>query len=379
MGNLYVNGDGDPTLYERFFTNTTDVFNEWSHVLKSKGINHINGSIIADVTAFDTERIGFGWPLNGLDAWYSAEVSPLQLNENYIDLTILPPATSLDTIQFIPNVQSSYFNIINETTLIDTSYTSVYVSRDYGKNDLVVKGLVRVGANKTVRSPAITNPELFYITVLKETFEKNGIKTSGALYTLSDTLAAQEINLNATLLHTHYSAPGIELLKELMKRSQNLYAETMPRKMALNRYNQASFSKGAEILAERLEEMGIKKESYQYMDGSGLTRYNYFSPNQFSRIMEFMYNSPYRYQWLELLPIAGVDGTLRNRMKGTNAQSNVRAKTGTISNVRGLSGYVTAKNGEVYVFSFLVNAHLKSTSETDRITDSVLKLISDYN
>jgi D-alanyl-D-alanine carboxypeptidase/D-alanyl-D-alanine-endopeptidase (penicillin-binding protein 4) len=91
-----------------------------------------------------------------------------------------------------------------------------------------------------------------------------------------------------------------------------------------------------------------------------------------------MKNHQYRDIWLDLQSIAGVDGTLRNRMKGTKAEGNVKAKTGTISNVRGLSGYITTNEGEELVFSFLLNGHLRSTWDTNNITDTVLSLISEY-
>jgi D-alanyl-D-alanine carboxypeptidase/D-alanyl-D-alanine-endopeptidase (penicillin-binding protein 4) len=91
-----------------------------------------------------------------------------------------------------------------------------------------------------------------------------------------------------------------------------------------------------------------------------------------------MKKSQYWNEWNSLFPIAGVDGTLKNRMKGTKAEGNVKAKTGTISNVRGLSGYLTAANGEEIVFSFLVNGHLLSSDDNEKLTDSVLALISEY-
>ena len=91
-----------------------------------------------------------------------------------------------------------------------------------------------------------------------------------------------------------------------------------------------------------------------------------------------MRKSEYWEIWNEIQPIAGVDGTLKRRMKGTKAEGNVRAKTGTISNVRGLSGYLTTNNGEEIVFSFLVNGHLKNSRETELITDSVLEFIAEY-
>ncbi len=91
-----------------------------------------------------------------------------------------------------------------------------------------------------------------------------------------------------------------------------------------------------------------------------------------------MRKSEYWEIWNEIQPIAGVDGTLKRRMKGTKAEGNVRAKTGTISNVRGLSGYLTTNNGEEIVFSFLVNGHLRNSRETELITDSVLEFIAEY-
>ncbi|MCK4529953.1 MAG: D-alanyl-D-alanine carboxypeptidase, partial [Candidatus Marinimicrobia bacterium] len=115
-----------------------------------------------------------------------------------------------------------------------------------------------------------------------------------------------------------------------------------------------------------------------YIDGSGLTRYNYISPHVLVKILEGMYRSELKDVWMNTLPISGVDGTLRRRMKGTAAERRVLAKTGTISNVRGLSGYTQTASGENIVFSFLVNGHLLSSRETERITDSILELICEY-
>jgi D-alanyl-D-alanine carboxypeptidase/D-alanyl-D-alanine-endopeptidase (penicillin-binding protein 4) len=117
---------------------------------------------------------------------------------------------------------------------------------------------------------------------------------------------------------------------------------------------------------------------YQYYDGSGLSRQDYISPNVLVNVLSQMRQSPYWSTWYEALPIAGRDGTLQYRMKGTAAENNVRGKTGTISNVRGMSGYVTTADGEEVVFSFLVNGHLLSSRDTDRITDTVLAKVAAF-
>jgi serine-type D-Ala-D-Ala carboxypeptidase/endopeptidase (penicillin-binding protein 4) len=125
-----------------------------------------------------------------------------------------------------------------------------------------------------------------------------------------------------------------------------------------------------------LEKWGIAPDTYVYADGSGLSRYNYWSPKQLTTILEMMYHSPYWPFWYEMQSVAGVDGTLRNRMKRTLAEGNVHAKTGTIANTRGLSGYVTTQDGELLIFSFLINGHLMRSNETDLITDKVLEILA---
>ncbi|MBW6457836.1 MAG: D-alanyl-D-alanine carboxypeptidase, partial [FCB group bacterium] len=125
-------------------------------------------------------------------------------------------------------------------------------------------------------------------------------------------------------------------------------------------------------------QFGIEPGSWIYSDGSGLTRYNYISPQILINILEGMYRSDMRDMWLETFPIAGVDGSLRNRMKGTPAEGRARGKTGTIANSRGLSGYVKTQSGENVVYSFLVNGHVLSSTDTDRITDGILELLSAY-
>ena len=117
--------------------------------------------------------------------------------------------------------------------------------------------------------------------------------------------------------------------------------------------------------------MRIHPNDYVYRDASGLSRYNFISPAQIMKILEFMRESKHWEIWKDSFPVAGVDGTLRKRMKGTKAEDNAIAKTGTISNVRGLSGYIYTADGEEVVFSFLLNGHLRSTRDTEKITDRV--------
>src|SRR5690606_26502807 len=182
---------------------------------------------------------------------------------------------------------------------------------------------------------------LFYVTVLKEVFEQQGITVSGMPLDCDDLFYWNHKPEDFSLISLHQSPPLVDILSGLMKRSQNMYAETMVRALGWKEYGLGSFRNGKDVVEEVLKNnFGIEPDTYAFMDGSGLSRYNFVSPAQLAMIMEGMSKHQYADLWKEILPIAGVDGTLRSRMKGTPAEGNVRAKTGTISNVRGLSGYV---------------------------------------
>ncbi|KAA3615781.1 MAG: D-alanyl-D-alanine carboxypeptidase/D-alanyl-D-alanine-endopeptidase [Calditrichaeota bacterium] len=377
-GDLIVKGNGDPTFYTRFFDDSRTPFFNWADTLLQIGITKIEGNIIGDDNAFDDYGYGMGWTHSGLDSWYSAESGALQFNENYVDLYIVQPATVQDSVEIIPNVPSSYFSIINKTTATDSGRTRISVNRPFGTNDLIISGLVHIGNDTLERSPSIFNPTLFYTTVLKETLQDKGILVSGKALDCDDIEGFEADSTQLQLLAIHKSPPLKEILKGLMKRSQNMYAETMVKTMGWQQSGLGSFGNGKEVVEKVLEDFGIEPKTYAYRDGSGLSRYNFISPRQIVKILKGMRNSQHWETWKEIQPIAGVDGTLKRRMRGTKAEGNVRAKTGTISNVRGLSGYVTTDAGEEIVFSFLINGHLRSSRETELITDKVLDLIAEY-
>ena len=214
---------------------------------------------------------------------------------------------------------------------------------------------------------------------MKEVFEKHGIKVLGNPIDCDDIPNWNHTPQDFNLILLHKSPPLKDILTGMMKRSQNLYAETFARLLGWKEFGLGSFRNGRKVVEQVLaDQFGITPKTYAYMDGSGLSRYDYVSPHQLVKILEGMTHNKYWDVWYDALPIAGVDGTLKNRMKGTLAENNARAKTGTISNVRGLSGYVTTLDGEKLVYSFLVNGHLRTSKETEEITDPVLEMLASY-
>jgi len=379
-GDLVVWSNGDPTMYDRYMEDSKAVFKAWADTLKAQGIYRITGNIIGDDNAFDDVHIGEGWAWDYQQVWYAAQFGALQFNENYVDVKIVPPMTKNGEVILIPNVESTYFNLIADFDIVDSGYNRITLNRDFYSNEIVLGGQLVVGSDTTERTPTIDNPTKFYVHVLKETLEENGIVVNG------DPIDCDEIenwvhapiDENYRELANYYSVPLSEVATRLMKRSQNMYAETMPRVLSWHETGLGSIEAGREIMDSVYTEFGIEPGSWAYVDGSGLTRYNYISPQILVKILEGMYRSDLKDIWVEALPISGVDGTLKRRMLGTAAEKKVHAKTGTISNVRGLSGYTTTASGENIVFSFLVNGHMLSSKETEQITDSILELICEY-
>ncbi|MFO7841195.1 MAG: D-alanyl-D-alanine carboxypeptidase/D-alanyl-D-alanine-endopeptidase [Fidelibacterota bacterium] len=379
-GDLVIRSNGDPTLYERYQGDSRAVFRSWADTLKKQGIFRIEGGIIGDDDAYDDVHLGAGWSWDYLQTWYAAQFGALQFNENYVDVKIVAPENMDGKIRLIPNISSSYFTLHDRIELIGEGQTRIRYERAPNTNDIIFSGQLKLGSDTLELSPTIHNPTGFYVQVLKETLEAGDIHIAGEAIDCDElknwSHTAEDPNYRE-LAH-YYSVPLSEILTRMMKRSQNMYAETMPRVIAWKESGLGTFDTGREIMDSLFVHFGIEPGSWVYADGSGLTRYNYISPQILVKILEGMYGSELKDIWMKTFPVAGEDGTLKNRMKGTVAEGCVLGKTGTISNARGLSGYAKTAAGENIVYSFLVNGHILSTKETERITDSILELICSY-
>ncbi|GAB4319038.1 MAG: D-alanyl-D-alanine carboxypeptidase/D-alanyl-D-alanine-endopeptidase [Candidatus Sumerlaeia bacterium] len=376
---IVVWSNGDPTFYDRYIGESRAVFRSWARQLKARGLERVTGGVVGDDNAFDDQRIGAGWPHDGLGEWYSAEIGPLVLNENYVDFRIVPPQTPDGEVRIEPNLPSAYYKVVNNIKVVSEGRSRVSVERPFGTHEMIFTGQVAVGDSPLEESPAISNPTLWYATVLRETLIEEGIAVEGAARDVDDEPDWPHEAAALPRLAEHLSPPLSDILTQMMKRSQNLYAEILPRAMAWKETGRGSFAAGREIVARELEKLGVPPGTYRYADGSGLTRYNYISPRQIVTIYKAMLAGPNRDHWWRAQAIMGVDGTLRRRGLGTPAEGNMRGKTGTISNVRALSGTVTTADGEDLVFSFIVNAHLETSRATEDVTDDVVAWLAGFD
>lgn len=378
-GNLVIRGSGDPSITGRFSrdNDVTNIFRDWADSLLSKGISSISGNIIADDSYFQDDPLGYGWNWDDEPYWYSAEISALSINDNCVDITV----TASDTIGQAPRVElfpkSHYFGIDNRAvTTIADSVRTLSVSREHVQNVITIRNKIPVNKPRYTESIAIQQPSLFFVTVLKSILEEKGISVSGEVKTVHS--QPDYDSGNYKMVFTHFSPPLKDIVKALLKISHNLYAEQLLRTVGAEYGASASGSSGAKIVSGIIQNMGVPEEEFIMYDGSGLARANMVTPYAVSRLLIKMAGTNVFDAFYDALPIAGVDGTIKHRMKGSSAEGNLHAKTGYVRHVRSLSGYVDSKDNERFVFSILVNNYTIPTRAVEALQDRIGIILSQF-
>jgi serine-type D-Ala-D-Ala carboxypeptidase/endopeptidase (penicillin-binding protein 4) len=376
-GSLIIAGFGDPSSSSRIAPKDPfHTFRIWAGKLKQQGIRAIAGDIIGDGASFDETEYGRGWEWDDLAEGFAAPVSALQFNENLIRLEITPnpKAGEFAFIKMTPI--ADYFAVDNRSiTASAGSSARVEIQRSRSGSGIVVHGALPQNSAAVDHSVAVQFPIRYYLSALKQVLSEEGIDISRCAIIERRKARSQ----SAYPLWIHLSPPLSELMVPLLKMSLNLMAESLARTLGLELRGEGTFSKGKEIVEDSLSRMGINKEQYSYSDGSGLSRLNLASADTFARILEHMYRSPHFAVFYKALPIAGVDGTLANRMKGAKAENNVHAKTGTLANVSALSGYVQTADKEMLAFSIIANNFLAEKDAAEQLQDKALQRLARFS
>ena len=370
-GDLIVVANGDPTINPRH-SQRWAAFDDWARQLAARGVRVITGHLIGDDNAFAEPGWGLGWSWDDFALGYGAPVSALQYNENQVELlvgpgleagaraiiSVSPPGSGLTLDQQVVTVPAG---AENRLTLERVPGTSV----------LVVRGQVVIGAPPIRDTAAVPNPTIFYLNALREALSRHGIVVGGSTIDIDD-VAKPLDRSRATLLLEDQSAPLSEIIDVTNKWSRNLYAETLLRSLS-PAGAPATTEAGLQVLTGTLRSWGVSTDYYLARDGSGLSRYDYLTPDALIGVLTYMWRNPTLAEtFRSTLPVAGVSGSLAQRMKGTPAEGRVWAKTGSMSQVRSLSGYVVTAEGEPLVFAFMVNGFRVPQREIDAAMDQAL-------
>lgn len=376
QGDLIVRGGGDPTFSDRFGGDARAPLLAWADSLRARGITSVRGGIVGVDSAFPGPSLGSGWAWDDLGAGYAAEYGALQFNEGAVTLQVVPASAVGSPAVVVLDPPNQHLRIYNLTTTT-ASGTPVELSirRDDAGPGVTVEGTIPADTTAVTRVVAVRDPSAFFVSVLREALREAGVMVEGPA------LPAEEWPIDRAgvveaLLFTHLSPPLAEILPAMMKPSQNQIAETLLLTVGRELRGEGTASAGAAAVDSMLRAWGLPAQELRMADGSGLSRYNLVSPRLLAGLLAQMDRGESRDVWRESLPIGGVDGTLEGRMREGPLRGNVAAKTGTLTGVRALSGYLTTADGEPVVFSILVDHHLRPAATVDRVVETALEAIA---
>jgi D-alanyl-D-alanine carboxypeptidase/D-alanyl-D-alanine-endopeptidase (penicillin-binding protein 4) len=422
-GDLVIYGRGDPSFSARF-AGEGDYFKgveDLAEKIAAAGVKRIEGDIVGDESYFDGPALPYGWEWDDLAWYYGAPVSALTVNDNAVDLSVRPGATegAAAVVTAGPSflgfpVVVSGANVDAQTVarntppllaVVNRAITSprgapreITIDRPVGQDYVEVWGTIPLGDEGQTVPVAVPRPALMFAAMLRAALERRGVQTKGR--TVSIDAHAREAQRRpfdpAALVEIarRESPPFREVAAQTMKPSQNLYTEMILRTLGrqtpapppepgqrTNR-TRTSAQLGHAVVRQFLREAGVPNvERLSLVDGSGLARQNLITAEATVQLLAHMSRHRHFQVWLDAQPVAGVDGTLRGRLRGTMAAGNLRAKTGTISNVSALSGYVTTAAGERLVFSIIVNHYTDAPGLPPRTNflDGVAALLASFS
>ena len=376
VGDVLVIGRGDPSWSDAMRNGEAlTSFAPIADALTTRGITKIEGKLIAEGNAFGDATTGFGWAFDDFDAAYSAPTDELFFNEGFFTLTVRAGAKVARALTVSTAPTTNFPKIVVRAVARERADTvggkrPLQVQWDSTATVVEVIGTLPMGDSVSVEVP-YRHPNDAALAAITETLAARGISMvtpKSVRKTASKKVAPMRAPDTLVVLS---SPPLRDALKRMDKPSQNQMAELFYKTTALEKTGVGSADSARAVVQRQLVEWGIAAEGIAVRDGSGLSRHDYVAPRTLVRVLDAMRTSPSFDAFYAALPIAGIDGTISNRMKGTVAAGNVHAKTGTVDKARSLSGYVTTADGHMLVFSFLCNNFTVPTRAVEKVQDAI--------
>jgi len=362
QGDLLIKCSGDPKL------GTAD-FDSLASQLSKVGIKSIKGNLVGDTSAFDGHFWGAGWMWDDEPEAFEAFITPLTVNSNAIKFKLSPGIKDGDSLRYFLEPAISFYKVINQgVTSNDSMIPRVKVTRPKGDNTFTIIGRLNLSDTTNEYDVSMWKPEMYFLKLLKQRLDTTGITVQGKCL-LDSTRRGKKI---AEVSHSLDS-----VLCEINKPSDNLGAENLLKTLGREKIGApGSAESGLMVVKDYLLKCGIDTSEVMLADGSGLSGYDEVSPDAFLKILRNQFKQKLFSRFYQSLPIAGVDGTLKNRMKGTKAEGNVHAKTGSITGASTLSGYVTTADSSMLCFSFMCNHFPGDMHVIRHIEDRILEMLA---
>ena len=367
-GDVVIRGSGDPAFgYPDYTNDPMDPLRMMARQLLRRGIRVIEGGVIGDPFAFDTILIGVGWPRDtgGGSASYAPRVTGLPFQRNLISIRAMAnPAGGNALIELSPPI-----DVVPVVSSARTGGGRAYAVRAANSDTIRVRGAVRGRGN--VYRVGVSNPALMTTAALRMALMEAGIQVRGAA-------RIDRTPEEAKVVHRHFSIPLSAMIREMNNGSDNFFAEHVFKAAAHKAIGKGSYAQGGPASAIHfLRAAGVPLGELYQMDGSGLSLFNRATPNAMVRALVYAHKAPFGRAFHESLAVAGErSGTLRRLFTASAAVNNLHAKTGYINDVRTLSGYVTARNGEFIAFCFFYNG--RGTSPARGVQTDLGNLLAAY-
>jgi D-alanyl-D-alanine carboxypeptidase/D-alanyl-D-alanine-endopeptidase (penicillin-binding protein 4) len=349
-GNLVLRGDGDPALSSRWVRGGPDApMAMLARFTAGAGVKRVTGDLIADASAFESRRIPEGWLSRYAGAGYAAPFSALSLNENIVIVAITPgKAGGGASVALEPATRA--LTVTNTVKTVAGTRLRV-TARRVGDDRVTVTGAIGSRAGTARYQLVVGDPATFTAGAFRAALEAQGIQVDG-------TIRLGTTPPTATVVTSMPSPPLARLVSVMNRESINHYAELLWRDAArgLGRAQIGSAQTANATLHDFLvKQVGASPDAVTATDGSGLSVLDRVTARSLVQLLSHGHTASWSSAFHASLPVAGESELLRTRMRATPAQGNLHAKTGTTNEVIGLSGYVTAENGEILAFAFLYN------------------------
>ena len=386
-GDLTLVGRGDPNLSNRKFPyELKEEFDgppekalvELADALVAKGVKEISGDVVGDDSYFPRERYPNGWEIDDMVWEYGAAISAIVVDDNTVALILTPGEQAGSPVQAAVTPATPDFMVKNEVTTSAAEVKSdLTLTREPGSNLVVVKGTMPARSSPRKLVLAIEEPAQHAAATLKRLLEERGVKVAGTARARHD---HAEPDGDPIVLAEHVSVPLADALKLVNKISQNLHTEMLLRTVARQSGVWASPDDLMKVPADFYAAAGIEPGDVIQTDASGLSRHDLVTPRAVVALLNFGQKQSWFGPYFASLPVAGIDGTLEDRMKNTPAAGRIHAKTGSVEHVRTLSGFAETPGGRRLIFSFLSNNQGgKSHEAADALTGLCVAMIEEFN
>lgn len=369
---LRIVGRGDPSI-------TKTQLEAIAEQLQQQGIRNI-GQLIAEDTYFQGSSVNPNWEWEDVQAGYGAPINSLIFNQNAIELKLWPQTVGQPLrVTWADPQEAQQWRIENKSTTVASDKPEfIDVGRDFSTPVIRVSGQLRAGAEPEDVYVAVVDPGANFLRHFRQALTAKGITAGSGIVTTENSDRPGERELAFI-----ESPPLSELVMEVNQKSNNLYTEVLLRSLGANAglkiktpQPENTAEAGLQVLKATLTELGVDPDTYQLGDGSGLSRQSLVSPQALVQTLRAMAFSPHAQLYRSSLPIAGASGTLRGRFRETSAANAVQAKTGTLTGVSALSGYVANPEYETLVFSIIVNQSDRSSSSLRQAIDEIVLLLT---